>query len=1091
MKISLANPAAASGRGRVRDSRSVGYAFALLCSAGAAWAWTAMAAPLADPTPYQVLLPFVALAAWFGGVGPGLAATLLVTVWALTHGVAASLSLAQELELALFVPLGAFIAALCGGWQRASARAQQSAQRLAQSQNLYQSIVETAAEGIWMTDRDFKTTFINGRMAQLLGVSPDAMLGRDMRDFLFPEDRVIPARNVAAHSGAACYETEGRYRGADGRELWFRVNVSLLRDADGQISDLVALHTDITQRRSDDAALRQSHAALRQSHERFELAMRAVAGYVYEWDLASGNTWRSSGFGEVLGFDPQRTPATQDWWQEQIHPDDAPGVARAFESILRGESQFSLEYRFCHADNTYHWLWDRGVVVRENGRVKVVASVSDISARKEMEEALRDSEADFRQLADAMPPIVWVSDVNGVPEYFNRRWYDYSGQPVGTVGAGSWGRFYHPDDWPRICEVWRDCAARKVPYLAQARIRDKNGDYRWFLCRSNPSHDENGQITRWFGTATDIDDQKRAADAQGFLAEVGALLNSSLDPQITFEQITRLAVPALGDWCFAILKNSAGQPEVVASAHQNAAELERFWERYRRFGLDASAPRGFSAVLRTGQSELVPQITPELWAQVVSEDYATAAREAKHHSLLVVPLQSGGRVLGCLGFTYAQSERSFGATDLALAQELARRASIALENARLYRELQDAARGKDEFLAMLAHELRNPLAAIAGARRLLDDLLKGEAKLITNVPRAILERQSVHLARLVDDLLDVSRITRGRIELRRQQLDFATVIEGAVESARPLITGRRHQLRVEIEAARVDADPARLGQIVSNLLNNAAKYTDPGGQISVTLRREANEAVLRVRDNGTGLKPEMLGSIWDLFVQSDRTLDRAQGGLGIGLTLVKSLAEMHGGRVEARSEGLGQGSEFIVALPLLESAQLPPGTPSQPQDKAPQTEPSATEQAVAEQAEAGQIAAADKAEVRETQRADKNRVLVVDDNQDAALMLGRWLETKGYDVQLAHDGAQGLILACGWQPDVALLDIGMPALDGYEVARRLRALPQSRALKLIAITGYGQQADHDRALAAGFDFHLTKPVNVEELHALIKGSGSG
>jgi signal transduction histidine kinase len=286
---------------------------------------------------------------------------------------------------------------------------------------------------------------------------------------------------------------------------------------------------------------------------------------------------------------------------------------------------------------------------------------------------------------------------------------------------------------------------------------------------------------------------------------------------------------------------------------------------------------------------------------------------------MIVPLEVRGKILGAVGFSYAESDCHYSNAHLPLAQELARRAAIAIENARLYRQLQDADRRKDEFLAMLAHELRNPLAAISGARSLLDAILEGEAKTLTGTPRAILERQTSHLARLVDDLMDVSRITRGKIELRRQTVDFNEIIRSALDGVRPLILSRRHDLSIDLppEAVQVNADPARLGQIVSNLVTNAAKYTDPGGQIFVSLSTKDSDAVLRVRDNGTGLRPDMIGSIWDLFVQNDRTLDRSQGGLGIGLTLVKSLAEMHGGRVGVHSEGLGKGSEFWVAIPRL------------------------------------------------------------------------------------------------------------------------------------------------------------------------------
>ena len=1030
-----------------------------------------MAGPLSDPTPYQVMLPFIALAAWFGGLGPGMFTTVGATLWAVLRVSEDIGSLDHELELALFFPIGAFIAALSGSLHRAREGAEVAAEALKVSQGRYENIVETAAEGIWTIDPNFNTSFVNARLAQMLGTMPSAMVNRPLSDFLFPEDRDKPRERIMAHLEAGSYQTEGRYRRADGSELWCLVNVSILRDAGGALSGVLALHTDITQSREQSAQLRQSN-------ERFELATRAVNGFISEWNVPEGTVWRSSGFTELLGHDLGQIPDSISWWREQIHPDDAERAEAELEAALGTSDAFAREYRARHADGSLRWLWERCLAVRDDDGAPrcIVTSVSDISERKAVEEALGESEANFRNLADSMPQIVWSSDAHGTPTYFNRRWYEYSGQPNGLIGTGSWEKIYEAEDWQRAREVWRENFESGQACRFEARLRDKNGVTRWFLFRAVPIRDHaDGEITRWFGTATDIDDERRLFESQRFLADAGALFSSSLDYEITLEQVAQLAVPTLGDWCFVVLKNAQGAPEMRVAAHQESAKVEQFWQRHRPFGLDPNAPRGFAAVMRSGEPELIEEISPEVWREALpSPEYQEMVAEVGHRSTLIVPLQTGGVVLGCLGFSFAESERRFSARDVPLAQEIARRAAIAIENARLYRELQDADRRKDEFLAMLAHELRNPLAAISGARSLLDLLLEGQSKADTATPRAILERQIAQLSRLVDDLLDVSRITRGKIELRRQKCDFIEIARGALDGVRPLIAARRHELRLDFASQPlwVDADPARLGQIVANLVTNAAKYTDEGGQITVSLRCEngegrdqvQDEAVFRVRDNGSGLRPDALASVWGLFVQSDRTLDRAQGGLGIGLTLVKSLAEMHGGRVAAHSAGLEQGSEFLVALPLLEASETAESALSTPAPDIPNA----------------------KREETATARGAANRVLLVDDNKDAAWMLAQWLESQGYDVQVAHDGAQGLFLACGWQPDIAVLDIGMPEMDGYQLARTLRERPESRAIRLIALTGYGQPADRERARQAGFNAHLTKPVSMEELQAALK-----
>jgi CheY-like chemotaxis protein len=322
--------------------------------------------------------------------------------------------------------------------------------------------------------------------------------------------------------------------------------------------------------------------------------------------------------------------------------------------------------------------------------------------------------------------------------------------------------------------------------------------------------------------------------------------------------------------------------------------------------------------------------------------------------------------------------------------------------------------------------------------------------------RDIIDRQLGQLVRLVDDLLDVARISTGKLQLRRERVELARVVRSAVETSAPSISAGRHQLEVELPAdpLYLDADPTRLAQVLLNLLNNAAKYCQSGGRITLRAAREGDQAVIRVRDTGIGIPQPMLRHIFELFSQVERDDARTQGGLGIGLTLVKRLVEMHGGRVEAHSEGSGRGSEFVVSLPLLA-------------DQQPER--------------AGPLPAG--AAVAATPR----RVLVVDDNRDAATSLAFLLNAIGHDARTAHDGSEALALAASFGPEVVVLDIGMPGLNGYEVARRLRAMPELRPLTLIALTGWGQEQDRRRSREAGFDHHLVKPADLGELKRLVAG----
>jgi PAS domain S-box-containing protein len=375
------------------------------------------------------------------------------------------------------------------------------------------------------------------------------------------------------------------------------------------------------------------------------------------------------------------------------------------------------------------------------------------------------------------------------------------------------------------------------------------------------------------------------------------------------------------------------------------------------------------------------------------------------------------------------------------------------ERKRAQRALAEETRRKDEFLAILAHELRNPLAPVRYALTITRQPnctpeQRGRAE-------AVIARQVEQMARLLDDLLDVSRIARGHVELRRRTTDLTSVIGAAIEAARPLIDEKHHALELELprEALRLDADPVRLTQILSNLLTNAAKYTDPGGRIQVRASSAGGWLELAVRDNGMGLAPEMIPRLFTLFSQAEPALKRSQGGLGIGLALVRGFAEMHGGTVEARSAGPGQGSEFIVRLPV--------GA------------------AIADQG-AGESAAACPV------NSARLRVLVADDNEDSAQTCAVLLELWGHEVKVAHGGRQALELARTFEPHIALLDIGMPDMSGYELAKAMRAQAWGKRATLVAVTGWGQDDDRQKASSAGFDHHLTKPVDPERIQPLLE-----
>ena len=526
------------------------------------------------------------------------------------------------------------------------------------------------------------------------------------------------------------------------------------------------------------------------------------------------------------------------------------------------------------------WTPEELMLIRE-----VAARIRTASERLRGMAALRESEAKFRTIADAMPQMVWSTLPDGYHDYYNEQWYSYTGVPRNATDGDGWNNIFHPDDSERAWAAWRASLATGKAYEIQYRLRHHSGVYRWVLGRALPVRNDAGAIIRWMGTCTDIDDQKHAED-----------------------------------------------------------------------------------------------------------------------------------------------------------------------------ELRRASLRKDEFLAMLAHELRNPLAPISSAAQLLM-LATADPQRVHKAGDIIL-RQVRHLTDLVDDLLDVSRVTRGLVQIERGELELKDVLHSAIEQARPLMEARLHQFTFEATAAptRVLGDRTRLVQVVVNLLNNAAKYTAQGGHITLSLEADADagEACIMVTDNGSGIAPTLLPYVFDLFIQAERTPDRAQGGLGLGLALVKRITALHNGSVHALSEGLGQGSSFMILLPLL--AGRPADAPAAPV------------------APASVQPAAGRASVS---------IMIVDDHADGVQTLAALLSAQGHQVVMAEDGASALKLAAGRAIDVFILDIGLPDMDGHELARRLRASSEGREALLIALTGYGQAQDRALSKAAGFDHHFVKPVDSAALAAVL------
>jgi two-component system CheB/CheR fusion protein len=645
-----------------------------------------------------------------------------------------------------------------------------------------------------------------------------------------------------------------------------------------------------------------------------------------------------------------------------------------------------------------------------------MASVTLADTAKGAQQLLQ-GERLFEKIAATSPDLIYVCDLFGrYTAYINpavKRVLGYTPGEIAAMGEGVAGML-HPQDLAPAFE--HHAAFARLPEDSTAeievRMRHANGSYRWLRCRETVfQRDAKGRPTHILGLAEDITDQKAQAEDLRLKEEK---LRSSEALFRTLGEASPMVIS---------LTDSEGRIRYVSPAwtELSGRPAEDFLRGDWRQAI---------------HSDDLP-VVAEAWKRAKAErsgyecEFRARAADGSYRWMLTRarPVGSGGELLWI--------HCSLDIDDRKNAEE----------------RMREADRRKDEFIATLAHELRNPLAPMRTSLDVLQQLPADAAERPNMM--AIIDRQVTHMTRLVEDLLEVSRITRGMIELRKEFIDLGAVVRHCAEAAAPMVAAGEQTLALDLpdEPLPVAADPVRLSQVITNLLSNACKYTDQRGRIMVCARREDGAAVLQVRDDGLGIPEDMLARVFEPFTQIDRSFGRARGGLGIGLTLVKQLVEMHGGSVTAESGGEGQGALFTVRLPVADGA----------------------EQQVDDQ----------RAE-RDAPRTDASlRVLVVDDNEDAVISESLIMRLDGNDVRTAHDGDEAERVAEAFRPHVVLLDIGMPGRNGYEVAKRMRAEPWSKGMLLVAVTGWGQEQDRQRSKEAGFDAHLVKPVDHAELSRLL------
>jgi PAS domain S-box-containing protein len=780
-------------------------------------------------------------------------------------------------------------------------------------------------------------------------------------------------------------------------------------------------------------ARRRVEQALRAREREFRTVFELATVGAAQVDTATGRFLRvNQRLCEITGY--SEAELLERTFSEITHPDDRLRNVEIIDSSARGEQDaWQFEKRYVRKDGRTAWVLVTGRMIRDSeGRtVRSAAHILDVTERKLAEQAMRRSEARYRALVEAISSAVWTWNPDteqGDYDQTQAWWEEMTGQRPEAQHDNGWLDSVHPDDRVRATAVWTGALSAGLVYDCEYRIRTRTGEYRHMMARAVPIHEAGVMGREWVGMLADVTDQQRAKEALRHSEELLRLIIDAVPALISY----------LGPDCHYRLVN-------------------RSYERW--FGLSPEQIHGRH--VRDGLGESAWRAVEPYMQRALAGEAATNEQEIEYGD--------AGRRWVRGAYTPDRDREGNVRGLVVLVNDITERKQA--EDA-----LREADRRKDEFLATLAHELRNPLAPIRSSLQLLKMPVADPA--IHQRARDMMERQLHHLVRLVDDLLDVSRIMRGKIELRTEVVALDAVIARALETAQPLIDAQCHTLEVSLPVPPValKADPVRLAQVVGNLLANAAKYTEPGGNIRVAVERSGSDVLIRVRDDGIGIAPDMQARIFEPFVQVDHSTSRAQGGLGIGLTLVKNLVEMHHGSVAVHSAGLGQGSELSVRLPAA------PDTPDSPDA------PAESHELAGERADEPGDAPGDdrRDEIQDEPRpATHGRILVVDDNTDAGETLAMLLQLYGYEVEVVASGMAALELIPRFRPDVIFLDIGMPVMDGYEVARRLRELPAGKHVCLIALTGWGQAEDRRRTREAGFDHHLIKPVAPEAVRELL------
>jgi PAS domain S-box-containing protein len=1007
--------------------------------------------------PFAFYFVAVIVTALYAGRGPGLLCILISALLAHYFFVppfgALSLGFNALLQTGVFVLVSLFISALADR----SARAESAALR---SRESLETTLKSIGDAVISTDEAGLVNFMNPAAERLTGWALGDARGRPLAEVFrivnevtretveSPVDKVLREGKAVGLANHTVLLTRG------GGEVPVDDSGAPILDARGRTTGVVLVFHDVTERRRAERE-RSLLAAIVESSSDAVIG-KTLDGIITSWNAAAER---------VYGYTAEEAVGRH---ISLIIPEELrDDLAELMRQLGRGERVERAETVRVRRDGARLDVSLAVSPIRDPaGRLVGASTVArDVTAqrrsegeRTELARLVEHERERLKNLVSNVPGVVW--EAWGEPDESTQRINFVSEHVEQMLG-------YTVDEWQRTPNFWLTVVHPEDRERAAAEARaiyDSRGagtsQFRWVRRDGRVVHveahsrvilDARGEPAGMRGVTMDISERKAAEDRLRFLAEASRVLGSSLDYETTLEGLAGLAVSEMADYCLVDLVDDDGRVRRVAAAHRDPA-LRPLVERLRAFPPGPQSA-GVPRVLRTGRPEAVVDVTDEsLPALARDAEHERLLRELGLKSFLTVPLVARERTIGALTFASTRARRGYTAENVAYAQEVASRAALAIENARLYGRAQEVNRAKDEFLATLSHELRTPLTPILGWTHMIRSGRLGAAESDQGI--RVIEKNSQSLSRLINDLLDMSSILSGKMRIERAPVDLSSAVREAAETVRPQADARRVALEVQtggLDPAVVSGDRTRLIQVFWNLMHNAVKFSPEGGRVGVRVRAAEGSARVEVEDEGAGIASEFLPHVFERFRQADMGTTRTHGGLGLGLALVKSFVEAHGGAVSVESAGEGRGSRFTVTLPSAEAE----GARRQTGDL-----------------EAG---------AGEPCPGEVCHVLVIEDAPDTLEMLKIAFEARGYTAAACATPEDALRVAESGRFDIIVSDIGLPRIDGYELIARLRRLPHLSGVPALALTGYAAQRDAEAALAAGFDAHVAKPVDPAEL----------